>query len=231
MRYPGEVWFLPPEDRVGGDIKWRRHVLLLSCEDDEDVATLAYASTSDVEAVFGGASILVNPTRSPRCGFSAPTYVAPCRLVAAASEDMERLAGRLSRDMVPLRRALHRALGIGRGQESLRGRIVELSEELSAKAGFRMGVIVTEPSYSLARRFQLIVPLLDAAEYFPKPGDVIVSEVKWLDRTRNGILAIDLVQTAYHPTEVARTLGRAVDEETIARIDQALVRMFGLQGA
>lgn len=212
MRYPGEVWFLPPESRVGGDIKWRRHVLLLSCEDDEDVATLAYASTSDVEAVFGGSSVLVDPTRSPRCGFSAPTYVAPCRLVVAASEDLERLAGRLSRDMAALRRALRRALGIGRGQESLRGRIVELGEELTAKAGFRVGVIVTEPAYSLARRFQLIVPLLDAAEYLPKPGDVIVTGEKWLDHTRIGILAVDLVQTAYHPTEVARTPGRVVDE-------------------
>lgn len=178
--------------------------------------------------MFGGASILVDPTRSPGCGFSALTYVAPCRLVVAVSEDMGRLAGRLSRDMAPLRLALHRALGIGRGPQSLRGRIVELAEELSAKAGFRMGVIVTEPVYSLARRFQLIVPWLDAAEYLPKPGDVIVSGAAWLDQRKSGILAVDLVQTAYHPTEIARTLRRVVDEETISRIDQALVQMFGL---
>lgn len=31
LRYPGEVWFLPPEAREDGDYEGRRHVLLAPC--------------------------------------------------------------------------------------------------------------------------------------------------------------------------------------------------------
>ena len=228
MRYPGEVWLLAPECRVEGDIKWRRHVLLVPCEDEDDIGTLAYASTSNIESAFGGASVLVDPGASPRCGFSARTYVMPCRLVSVASEDMDRKTGRLSHEMVPLRRMLRSALGIGCGRGRLRGCIAELGEELAAEAGFGMGMIITEPGYSLARRYQLILPLLDATEYAAKPGDVVVSGQPWLAELEAGIFAVELIQSAFHPTEVARTLGRMVDEETIARVDQALVQMFRL---
>jgi hypothetical protein len=227
MRYPGEVWVLPPEQRAEGDIKWRRHVLLVPCEDEGGNGTLAYASTSNTEGAFGGASLLIDPATSPRCGFSAGTYVIPCRLVSIASEDMDYRTGRLSREMEPLRRVLHGALGIGRGPGRLRGCIAELGAELAEEAGFDMGVIITEPDYSLARRYQLILPLLDATEYEAKPSDIVVSGKPWLADLGVGIFAVELVQSAFHPIEVVRTLTR-VDDTTLARIDQALVRMFGL---
>src|SRR4051812_27536211 len=117
MRYPGEVWFLPPEARVDGDFKWRRHVLMTTCEQQDDIGIFAYATTVAGEAGFGGASFLIDPSSNTyrHTGFSVPTYVMPCRLVPAASEDMQRLAGRIIDEMPAIRSKLRHALGLGMG--------------------------------------------------------------------------------------------------------------------
>jgi len=241
MRYPGEVWLLPPEARAEGDFKWRRHVLLTACSEQGDIGIFAYASTSAVEPAFGGASILVDPYANAyrHTGFSAPTYVMPCRLVPAASEDMQRMAGRIIDEMPAIRNELRRALGLGTGTRaagaasgSLRGCVVELGDALAAESEFRLGVLVTEGGYSLARRYQLLIPLLDAAEYGTQSDDVVVVEKTWLDEIRPGlkeaILAVRLTQTAFHPLEIARVLPIVVDEATIGEIDRALLRVFSL---
>ncbi|MFL5386636.1 MAG: hypothetical protein ACJ8GN_29400 [Longimicrobiaceae bacterium] len=241
MRYPGEVWFLPPEARAEGDFKWRRHVLLTVCDEQEDIGIFAYASTSALETGFGGAGVLVDPFTSAyrHTGFTAPTYVMPSRLVPAASEDMQRMAGRLIDEMPAIRSELRRALGLGTGTraagtaaESLRGCVVELSDVLAAEAGFWLGVIVTEAGYSRARRYQLIIPLLDGAEYESQPDDVVITGNAWTRDVRQGIeeaiLSVRLIQTAFHPTEIVRVLPVVVDEGTIGEIDRALLSVFGL---
>jgi hypothetical protein len=193
MRYPGEVWFLPPESRVERDFKWRRHVLLTTSEEQGDIGIFAYASTSGIEAAFGGASIVIDPYLSAyrHTGFSAPTHVMPCRLVPAGSEDMQRMAGRIIDEMPAIRRELRRALGLGTGTRaaggaagSLRGCVVELGDALAAESGFRRGVIVTEARYSLARRYQLLIPLLDGAEYDSQSDDVVAIGKPWAGEIR-----------------------------------------------
>jgi hypothetical protein len=59
-RYPGQVWFLPPELEEGGDAKRRRHVLLTTCDEDE-AGAFSFASTQTTEAKFGAAFLLVDP--------------------------------------------------------------------------------------------------------------------------------------------------------------------------
>ncbi|HVG44681.1 MAG TPA: hypothetical protein VM890_08120 [Longimicrobium sp.] len=241
MRYPGEVWFLPPEARAEGDFKWRRHVLLTTCRERGDIGIFAYASTSAVEPGFGGANVLVDPYASTyrHTGFSAFTYVMPCRLVPATSEDMQRMAGRLIDEMPAIRSELRRALGIGTGtcaasrtSASLRGCVVELRDGLATESGVRLGVIVTEAGYSLAGRYQLLIPLLDAAEYDSQADDVLAIGTKWARELfpplEQAILAVRLVQTAFQPLEIARVLPIVVDDATIGEIDRALLRVFGL---
>jgi hypothetical protein len=241
MRYPGEVWFLPPEARADGDFKWRRHVLLTTCEEQGDIGIFAYATTVAVESGLGGASFLVDPYANAyrHSGFSAPTYVMPCRLVPAASEDMQRMAGRIIDEMPAIRSELRRALGLGTGTRiagaasgSLRGCVVELGDALAGESGFRFGMLVTEGRYSLARRYQLLIPLLDGTEYDSQADDVVVIGTAWTGEIRPGldvgILAVRLIQTAFHPLEIARVLPIVVDDATIGEIDRALLRVFGL---
>jgi hypothetical protein len=192
MRYPGEVWFLPPESRAEGDFKWRRHVLLTTCEEQDDLGIFAYASTSAIEAGFGGAGILIDPYANTyrHIRFSAPTYVMPCRLVPAASEDMQRMAGRIIDEMPALRSELRRALGLGTGTRaagvasgSLRGCVAELGDALAEESGLRLDVTITEAGYSLARRYQLLIPILDGADYDSQPDDVVAIGQPWTVRS------------------------------------------------
>lgn len=66
MRFPGEVWFLPPDAVERGDAKSRRHVLLTRCEEHEGMGVFAYGSTKDTEAAFGAAHLLLDPARTRR---------------------------------------------------------------------------------------------------------------------------------------------------------------------
>jgi hypothetical protein len=241
MRYPGEVWYLPPEERVEGDFKWRRHVLLTPCEEQGDLGIFAYATTAAIEAKFGGAGFLIDPYANTyrHTGFSVPTYVMPCRLIPVISEDMQRMVGRIIDEMPAIKNELRRALGLGTGTRStgaasgsLRGCVVELGDALAVESGVRFGVIVTEAGYSFARRYQLIVPILDATEYDAQPTDVVVTGTPWTAelRPRMGevILAAGLIQTAFHPLDIARVSPVVVDEATIAQIDRTLVQVFRL---
>ena len=104
------------------------------------------------------------------------------------------MTGRIIDEMPDIRRELHRALGLGTGTSatgpaagSFRGHVAELSRALAAEMDTRFAVIVTDPGYSLARRYQLILPLLNAAEYNSEPGDVIVSRTPWLPKVRRGL--------------------------------------------
>ncbi|HEX2201921.1 MAG TPA: hypothetical protein VHG91_01420 [Longimicrobium sp.] len=241
MHCSGEVWYLPPEARVGGDPKTRRHVLLTPCDEEDDVGVFAYASRAGTEAAFGGAAFFFNRSarRALHAGFDAPTYVMPCRLVAAGSEDLIRKTGRIVDEMREIRRALHRALGIGtrtrRGGPaagSLRGCLVELAPPVADEIGTRAALLVTEPGYSLQRRYQLVLPLLDPDEYEPSPGDVLVEEKPWISAVeedmRRVLVAVPMIQAAFHPTDLARVVPAVVDDATIAAVDRALLALFGL---
>jgi hypothetical protein len=240
MRSPGEVWYLPPESREGGDRKGRRHLLLTACRDHDDVGVLSYASTSAIEGAFGGGSFLLDPHSGAyrQTGFDRPTYITPCRLVSALSHDMVRMMGRVIDEMPHIRLVLHHALGLGTGTAdsgrafgSFRGRVAVLSDSLAREIDCRFAIIVTEPVYSLAERYQLILPILNGEEYESEDGDVLVGHAPWLDQVQLGsgaILPTRLIQSAFHPSDLAHTLPICVDEATISRIDSALVELFGL---
>ena len=216
-------------------------MLLNACEEHDDVGVFAYASRVATEAVFGGASFFLSPfvRRGLHAGFDAPTYVLPCRLVAAGTEHMIRKTGRIVQEMREIRRTLHRALGIGTGTRrdgmaagSLRGCLVKLAPEAAADMGTHTALLITEPRYSLQRRFQLVVPLLDPDEYEQNAWDVVVERKPWLtaveEETHRVLVAVPMVQAVFHSVELARIVPAVVDDATIAAVDRALLAFFGL---
>jgi hypothetical protein len=245
MQHPGEVWFLPPDARQDGDPKTRRHVLLTTCGDSSDVAILAYASTQGTEAAFGAANVLLDPFATAygsrgRTGFVHPTYIYPSRLVSAAPADLIQLKGRIIDEMAAIRAKLQWALGTGTGTAngqgraagSWRGRVVEFSDVFAGEIGCSYGVVVTEPGYSNTQRYQTIVPLLDPEEFESADNDLIVLDQPWVPRINAAMhaawLAVDMVQTVFHPAEISRWAGATVDEGTMAELDAYLLNLFGL---
>lgn len=242
-RYPGEVWYLPPDALEGGDPKGRRHVLLTPCDDTGDIGVFAYASTQATEAHFGAAALLVDPAagRYGHTGFSKPTYIYPSRLIPAASEDFQRLTGRLIDEMPELRRCLQEALGFGTGTSSgrgsaagsWRGRIVELTTTVSEQIGFALGVIISEPAYSMRKRYQVIIPVGDLRTLTPAAGDLVVTTGDWFrgifTEPTEILFAVADVQSVFHPVEVAGWTVGVVDGDTVERIETELARLFVLR--
>lgn len=201
----------------------------------------SFASTAATESVFGGAAVLLDPhaSRYNRSGFDRPTYITPCRLVSAESEDMQRMMGRIIDELPQIRLQLHRALGIktgtcagsGSASGSLRGQLVQLAGAFVAEAGIEFGVIMSEPEYSMQERYQIIIPILDAEEYEEDEMDVVVEGHDWLSRT-NGIeralLPVPYIQSVFHPTEIRREVGAVIDEATMRELDTYLLQLFGL---
>jgi hypothetical protein len=242
MRYPGEVYFLPPDAREGGDPKPRRHLLLTTQKEPGDSLVFAYTSRQATEASHGAAHYVVDPyaTSYRHTGFDAASYVYPSRLVPAAEEDLSRLMGRLLDDMPTIRDTLRAALGLGTGTGagtggaagSLRGTVARFNSRVTAENGIEYGVIVTEPRYSFARRYQNVVPILNAAEFEPEHLEVYVESAPWLDRVAGGLRAAILsapeVFSVFHPHEIMSAPIAIVDEATMSRVDAALAYQFDL---
>jgi hypothetical protein len=245
MRYPGEVWFLPRDAREEGDSKGRRHVLLTDCGEVDDCGVLAYASRQAQEARHGAAYVLIDPFmtaygKKGRTGFDQATHIYPCRLVGASSEEMDRCVGRIIDELPAIRSELHVALGLKTGSSSgvgvaagsWRGRIITLDRGLAAEMDCERCLIVTEPSYSLRQRYQLVIPVLDSNHFEEEPLDTIVEGYPWIGEVLPGadraLLATSAIQTAFHPSEITAWTGVVVDELVMAEVDLALLSLFGL---
>ena len=242
MRHePGEVWFLPPAAEKGGDPKERRHVVLAPCDEVGDVGSFAYASTQGTEARFGAPHLFVDPgsSRSPRTGFSRPSYVYPSRMTLAYSEDLLRKTGQLVDEMPQLRGVLREAVGLGRLRAETawvppnwRGRVVRLSTGASESIGYQHGIVVTEPAYSSRERYQLIVPVIEASHLEPERGDLVITEGDWLRSIGSGpsgvLIAIPDTQSIFHPLEIDGWTGTVVDATAMGQIEDALAGFFAL---
>ena len=236
--FPGEVFFLPPDELEGGDQKWRRHLLVTETGVD-DTCTVAYASTSALEAQYGAAYCLVDPAKTSyrETGFTDATYVYPSRLVSLPSADLREAVGRLLEHMADVKARLVQALGLdtgtareGKARGSVRGQIAVLKPEAAGLLDTRHVIVVTEPAYSLKHRHQIVVPVYKADDFIPAPGDVEVAGVDWLGSIgiERAVLATGFVQSFFQPEHIAGVTGGIVDSETIAELDDALTDRFGL---
>ena len=240
-RYPGQVWFLPPEFEDGGDSKRRPHLLLTTCEEDEN-GVFAYASTSRTEARFGAASLVVDPTTSPgaHTGLNRPTHIYASRLAPVAPHDFGHLAGRLIELMPQVRALLAAALGLGTGTTagtgaaaaSWRGRIVLFSTRVSDSLGYRYGIIITEANYSRTRRYQIVIPMDDPTFFAPEADDLVRTDFPWISAVdpelTEVLIGVADVRSVFHPVDIDRWTGAVVDDGTLGEIEAALKRLFEL---
>lgn len=113
---------------------------------------------------------------------------------------------------------------------SWRGRVVRFSDAFSAECGY--GLVVTDPVYSNAQRYQTVVPILDPGEFEISGSDLVVVDQPWtasIDARLDSVwLAVEMLQSVFHPTEIARWTGATVDEGTMAEVDTYLLHLFGL---
>jgi len=214
-------------------------VVLTPSRRETETSVLAYATTSPVEVGRGAAAHLLDPVRGPDrySGFIQPTYIAAYRLVPALGWQMREKVGTVVAAMPAVRKQLRRAIGLGNSSSggvtgSLRGFIAELASDVAEECGARWAVIVTEPAYSRVRRYQLVLPLLNASEYEEEAADVRVAGKGWI-RHLSGewgvfLLSPKYIQTAFHERELDRVLPLVIDHDTVERIEHALTRFLDL---
>jgi hypothetical protein len=243
MPDPGQVYFLPPELREGPDKGDRPHLVLSLCGEESDVATFAYGSTKATDAAHGAAHVLVDPfaTRYRGTGLSLPTYFYPSRLLTFAIDDLPEPSGRIIDELPLIRQQLKIALGLGQGVTNeasyrganRRGRIAEYAPWIAAELGTPWCLVVTAPGYSRASLQQTTIPILNAAEYDARPGDVVIDR-----SSRDGagqvfgsaeslILAAPLVTSVYERDSLASYSRHVIDDGTMRKVEVALALHFG----
>lgn len=241
LRYPGEVYLLPPESREDGDTKWRRHLLLTEHTVDSGAGSLAFCSTQSTEAEYGASYHLVDPAKGTYrgTGFVSPTYIYASRIACSPVSELRDAKGRLIDAMVDVKKALRSALGIGSGTAlqgvaagSYRGQLVVLTRALAKELETPIGLIVTEPRYGNQRRYQLIIPVYSADEIEPAEWDVVAScstsMAQYFTSKSGCFFAAAFVSAIYQPTEIQTVLGEVVGADLMAEIDGALVGVLDL---
>lgn len=250
---PGECYWLPSEDGSHDDKGFRPHVVLSPESNNDAVVTLAFASSSGLQAqVFGAPHVSVS-TLSPLfnvTGLHDDSYIYPSRLaVSLISEVPRRPEGRIVDEFPALRdEELPKATGlkvspfspIGASKSSRRGQIAVFSNWFADLLGTRHGLVISWPPYSAADQVQNIVPIFDASEYELVSPNLCISGEHWLkplSPLTSALLMIDLVQSAYDggeslPIEERDIIGyleTPVSAKTMSSVDEALsLRLFGV---
>lgn len=244
IRRPGEVVLLPADEHPDGDPKPRPHLLLTTCDDtDPDgVCTVAYCSTKGVEeATFGAEPYLIDPSKSHarRSGFAEPTYVHTARLIAVSAEYLPaQPLGMLADDMVGVKQHLRKSLGIGTGtghqglaKGTLRGVVVTLKGPLVEQWECRYATIITEPTYSLQERYQLLLPMLPVADFAPRADELVVDagdSLAQIGLDGEFALSLPLLQYEWHAKAIADHTGCVTPHEIMDHVDLELANRFGL---
>jgi hypothetical protein len=147
--------------------------------------------------------------------------------------------GRIIDQLPAIQDRLRRALGIGTGTRdsgpavgSLRGSVVEFASHVVEELDATHGLLLSEPRYSLQRRFQLYLPLLDPDEYETDPFDVILTSGDWTSPVSQlppqTLAALRLVQTVFHPRHIVRILPVTATGGAMEEIDRKLIALFDL---
>jgi hypothetical protein len=240
MPTPGDVFYLPPEEREGRDKRDRPHLLLSVVSVHAETVTLAYGSTRNTDALHGAEHVFVNPGGMHRgTGLVQPTYIYPSRLVSYPAEALPSRSGRIADELPAIRASLARAIGLGTGVTSgpnlpgfnRRGRVVALAPELAADWDLKYAAVVTEPRYSCSGYQQTVVPILDEACEI-RELDVVLTDDPFYGQLgseyRTTILAVPMIATIYAPEHITGFFDLLVPESAMRQLDGSLVRHFGL---
>ena len=239
--HPGDIVWLPPNASWLNAEK-SRPFAVAQAHPDFAAATLAFGSTRETEKVFGAAWCRVTPsgTGINRNGLGAPTLFYPGALLRLEKEDVPVRSGRIDPSRSGLRRALRAALGIGAGpcaasrnvSDSRRGRIVRVGVQVAEELGTSWAIILTEPAYSRAARYQVIVPVRRGDGFRAGASVLRVSGRDWLrvldPALQTGLIVIPLTQSVWHRDDIAAETESVVDAVTLAEIDERLCAFFSL---
>lgn len=243
MPDPGQVYYLPPEQREAHGKGDRPHLALSLCTVESDTVTLAYGSTKSTDAEHGAAHVLVHPfaTRYRGTGLSESTFFYPSRLVSFSPADLPEPSGRIIDEFPVVRQQLRIALGLGQGVTkeasyrgaNRRGRIAEYTLEAAEELDASRCLVITEPGYSRTAFQQTTIPILSEAKYETRAGDVILRRTssEWLrtfGETDSLIFAVPMITSVYERDSLARYLDDVVSESTMREIDAALMQHFGV---
>jgi hypothetical protein len=261
-RPAGYVFSIPAEARHLRDNKPSRPFLLLTRCTDEDVATMALMSTKRTEAEYGATLFEFTGERDKQAlPGQERSYVNLSSLLLAPGDLLCTSERNLARYLPAVRTALSHALGINRGSadgtpvRSIRGHIVRLTLPMAQKFEFEHGVVVTCPEYSAARRFQVIVPIVDVtwfladgetladfrredSDVIPPPGAVWIPQLpsEWglpvIDTSRLLTFSERWAESARRDTwleeQIQEVYPVPVDSLTLSQIEAALTTRLGL---
>lgn len=240
---PGHVFWLPPGSTWMNEDKPRPFALATQCSPGVR-GTLVYGSTRTTEKRAGAACIEVPPRPHGlnRNGLRANTFFYPGALFRTAYGELPAHAGFLGRYRGELREALRIALGIGQGScassgapaGSRRGRIVELEPDLARDLRTRFAVLLTEQQYSREDNYHVILPLYPNQGQSVEPPVLTISGGDWLavfpEQARSALLPVQVTQSVWYPDDIAGETEHVMDDDSLARIDQALCDYFALPG-
>lgn len=240
-RRQGHVFWLRAGATWLNQDKPRPFALAGTCA-DPPLATLVYGSTQRTERDAGAASIAVLPVRQGlnRNGLYATTHFYPSTLLLSDADRLPGPSGYLGRSVATLRVALRDALGIGCGScrgtaspaGSRRGRIVVLTPLTARQFRSALAVVLTEPTYSRERRYQIIVPILPGPRGRPDKFDVLVTKADWLaafsHAVESVVLPVSVTLSVRHAQAIAGETPYVVDDDTLAEIDRRLCDYFSL---
>lgn len=238
---PGHVFWMSRGATWLNRDKPRPFVLITNCSSGAP-GTLVYGSTQQTEARSGAACVHVEPRSGGvnRNGLRERTAFYPGILLRKFYEQLPPHAGTVGVSLEALRSALRTALGIEAGSclragapaGSRRGRIVRLERRLARALRTRFAVILTEPHYSRAEHYQLILPLR------PDDGSSITSRVLRLSSgewtkvfppsTQSVLLPIPLVHSIWHRLAIDDETPYVLDEASLDQIDRRLCEFFSL---
>lgn len=245
MSQIGSVHRLPPEERPDADVKLQRPWLLLHTPRSETPAwAFAYGSTQVTETALQANPLSLAWTRTST-GRLERTNFYPARLRTPPAGDTGTRMGVVCGADTRIRAAFRDALGIGTGAgrrtapgEPERGRVVRLTRETERDLdGARFAVVVTPDEYARVRRYQQLIPIYDPAEVEPQDGE-IESSAPWVRalpaKMTAAILAVPGLFTGseqrrpFTPGHVAGLTPVTVDDDTLRRMDHALIANFDL---
>jgi len=252
MYHASETHTLPLEGRPGGDEKGGRPYLLLhDCPVDRPVACFAYGSRQPTLKNDGGAYVLIErgPKNDPGyagTGLHDRTYFYPSRIRPQVRRGLNAPLGRMNAaEMDEARDQLRVALGLGKGtsrsgeaRHSWRGLFAELHPYVKRLTMATYALVVTDPAYARNRRYQHLVPLVDAGASLPViPGSLRIDN-DWLKQLDPSYESAQLVIPSLFsgsqagrpesPGMITDVTAICVDDDTMTRVDAALATHFGL---
>lgn len=238
---PGEVHYLPAEEGSHDKDEPRPHVVLSLASENTEVVTLAFATSSDLQASqFYAAHVVVDAASSlfKATGLKRTSYIYPSRLAVCFRADLSRPDGKIIDEFPELRDVqLPRAIGLGMGTSfmpgrafgSLRGRIARLQPEFAEMISAEFGLVISEPNYSNRSQIQNLIPIFDGRLYeLPAPSFRVEAE-RWLEETKleAAFIGVQYAQGVYK-SDILVYLNEPVDPDTMSRVDEGLAaRLFG----